>query len=130
VSWILDLAASGTGQVAAEQRLEHQDERVLFATGNLLPEHIRRHRPHLRNGNTHGSVNLLSMLSGSWFAVRTEAFDRKDRKELAKYAKKGFASFAILGELCGLRCCFLDATSAVNRAVYRPDSGIEKTFIL
>src|SRR5438552_18957845 len=92
VSWILDLAASGTGQVAAEQGLEHQDERVLFATGNLLPEHIRRHRPHLRNGNTHGSVNLLSMLSGSCLRLEPKLLTAKDSRSTLRRALRPFAS--------------------------------------
>ena len=44
---VLNLAASGAGQVAAEQRLEHQHERILLAPGKLLPQHITRHSPHL-----------------------------------------------------------------------------------
>src|SRR6185503_5649780 len=48
---ILDLAAAGTSQVAAEQRLQHQDERIPLASGELLPDDISSNRPRLRNGN-------------------------------------------------------------------------------
>ena len=37
---ILDLAAAGAGQIAAEQRLHHQHERIAFAAGKLLPDDI------------------------------------------------------------------------------------------
>src|SRR5207248_1384768 len=69
VRGILDLAAPGARQVAAEQRLEHQDKRILLAPGDFLPKHISSHRPHLRNRNTHLRVDLLSMLSG-WISIR------------------------------------------------------------
>ena len=42
VGGILDLAASGAGQIAAEQRLQHQDQRILLSAGKLLPEHVAR----------------------------------------------------------------------------------------
>src|SRR5882724_727690 len=104
VSRILDLAATGTGEVAAEQRLKHKDEWILFASGDLLPEHITSHRPHLRNGNTHCLVDLLSMLSG--------AASPKPKPLTAEIAKN------------------FDATTGVNGVVYRPDSGVEKRSIL
>ena len=47
VGGVLDLAASGAGQVAAEQRLEHEHERVLLASGELLAEDVAGDRPHL-----------------------------------------------------------------------------------
>ena len=53
VGGILNLAASGAGQIAAEQRLEHEDQRVALASGQFLAQHIRRHRPHLGYGNSH-----------------------------------------------------------------------------
>jgi len=37
---VLDLAAAGARQIATEQRLEHQDERVALAAGDLLPNDI------------------------------------------------------------------------------------------
>ena len=55
---ILDFAASGASQIAAKQRLKHQDERVLLASGEFLPDHITSHRPHLRNRNTHRLIDL------------------------------------------------------------------------
>jgi hypothetical protein len=51
---ILDLAAARTGEVAAEQRLEHEDERVLLAPTIPLREHVARDGPHLRDGYAHG----------------------------------------------------------------------------
>ena len=47
VGRVLDFAASRAGQVAAEQRLEHEHERVLLAAGDLLAQHIAGHGPHL-----------------------------------------------------------------------------------
>src|SRR5262249_17272937 len=60
---ILNFAASSAGEVAAEQRREHQAERVVAASSKPLPDEIRRHRPHLGNRNTHPY-----MLSGSHLA--------------------------------------------------------------
>ncbi len=37
---VVDLAAAGAGQVAAEQRLEHQHQRVSLTAGQMLPDHI------------------------------------------------------------------------------------------
>ena len=48
VRGILDLAAAGTGQVAAQERLEHQDKGVLFPPFELLADDVGRHGPHLR----------------------------------------------------------------------------------
>ena len=47
VGGVLDLAASGAGQVAAEQGLEHEHERILLAPGELLAQDIGRNSPHL-----------------------------------------------------------------------------------
>src|SRR5260370_1111138 len=66
VGGILDLATTGAGQVAAEQWLEHQDQRIAFSPGNLLPDHIAGHRPHLRNRNTHRDPSMLSSLFGNF----------------------------------------------------------------
>ena len=41
VTRVLDLAAAGAGQVAAEQRLEHQHERVPLAPRESLANDIR-----------------------------------------------------------------------------------------
>ena len=53
VGGILDFAASGAGEVAAEERLEHEDERIALAAGNFLAQDVSRDRPHLRYGNRH-----------------------------------------------------------------------------
>src|SRR5262249_41961737 len=37
---LVDLAAAGAGEIAAEQRLEHQDERIALAPEQLLLEQI------------------------------------------------------------------------------------------
>ena len=47
VGGVLDLAASGAGQVAAEQGLEHEHERVLLAAGEFLAQDVGRNGPHL-----------------------------------------------------------------------------------
>ena len=44
---ILNLAASRTGEVAAKERLQHQDQRVAFASLCLLLENVSCYRPHL-----------------------------------------------------------------------------------
>jgi len=50
---ILDFAASGAGEVAAKEGLEHKDEGIAFVPAELLPENIRGDRPSLADGNWH-----------------------------------------------------------------------------
>ena len=54
---ILHLAATGAGQVAAEERLKHQHKRIALVAGEALLQHISGNRPHLRNRNSHTWVN-------------------------------------------------------------------------
>ena len=44
---ILNLAAAGARQIAAEKRLKHQHKRIALAPRNLLLQHVRGDRPHL-----------------------------------------------------------------------------------
>ena len=50
---ILHLAAPCAGQVAAEERLQHQHQRIALVAGELLLQHIFDYRPHLRDRNRH-----------------------------------------------------------------------------
>src|SRR5215469_1849569 len=56
---VLDLAASGAGQVAAEKRLKHENKRVLLASSELLAYDIARRGPHLRNRYWHEAEPLV-----------------------------------------------------------------------
>src|SRR5579863_8996822 len=73
---ILNLPATSTGQIAAEQRLQHQHERILFASLNLLLEDVTRHRPHLRNWHRHQS-----------------SLQSRFKKNLSSRAKRAICSF-------------------------------------
>ena len=53
VGRVLNFAAAGARQVAAEQRFQHQDQGIALAPGELLPQHVTRYRPHLRNWYRH-----------------------------------------------------------------------------
>src|ERR1700690_2713977 len=53
---ILNLPPARTSQIAAEQRLQHQHQRILLASLELLPEDVSCHRPHLRNWYPHSSL--------------------------------------------------------------------------
>ena len=53
VGGILNFSAASAGQVAAEEGFEHQDERVAFASGELLLEDVGRHGEHLGSWSTH-----------------------------------------------------------------------------
>ncbi len=53
VGRILDLAAARAGQIAAEQRLEHQDQRVALAAFEALLEDVGCYGPHLRDWDWH-----------------------------------------------------------------------------
>ncbi len=56
---VLDLAAAGAGQVAAEQRLQHQHQRVALHARNALLHHIGADPGRLLQGKAHAA--LLSM---------------------------------------------------------------------
>ena len=55
---IVDLAAPGAGQVAAEQRLQHQHERIALAPREMLTEHVRPDAGRLQQRNTHDDAPL------------------------------------------------------------------------
>src|SRR6202023_4083795 len=44
---IIDLAAADAGEIAAEQRLEHQHQRIAFAALQALPHDVRTDGGHL-----------------------------------------------------------------------------------
>ena len=50
---VLDFSATGTGKVATEERLEHEDERIAFVPAQFLPENVGGDRPCLADGNWH-----------------------------------------------------------------------------
>src|ERR1700735_5259391 len=50
---ILDLSATGACQVAAEQRLEHQHQRISLPAHQLLLQNIGCNRPGLRDWDCH-----------------------------------------------------------------------------
>src|SRR5580692_5628129 len=58
---ILNLSTTSTRQIAAEQRLQHQHQRILLASLDFLLEDVSRRRPHLRNWYSHSSSLQLSI---------------------------------------------------------------------
>src|SRR5664280_1000195 len=77
VRGILDLAASGASQIAAEERLQHQHQRIALAALDLLLQDVRSDRPHLRNRNTHAVKprwNQLSAISRRSSAISESLF--------------------------------------------------------
>src|ERR1035437_1811257 len=60
VRGILDLAASGARQVAAEQRLQHQHQGILLAPFQLLLQHVSCDGPCLRDRHCHSESPFLS----------------------------------------------------------------------
>ena len=57
---IVDLAAAGAGEVAAEQRLQHQHERIALDAHEALLRHIGADADHLVERNGHGLLPLDS----------------------------------------------------------------------
>src|ERR1700722_14405808 len=53
VGGILDLSAAGASQVAAEQRLQHQHERILLPAHELLLQYVSSYGPSLRDWHGH-----------------------------------------------------------------------------
>ena len=56
---IVDLAAAGAGEIAAEQRLQHQHQRIALAAGEMLLSDIGADPGGLRKGNSHAPLRLL-----------------------------------------------------------------------
>src|SRR5205807_7523624 len=78
VGWILDLATPRARQVAAEQWLQHQHQRIPLSSGKLLPDDVRGYRPHLRNWYRHSiSSSLLLVLRLHRFAVCGQGEERE-----------------------------------------------------
>jgi len=50
---VLDFATARTGEVATEEGLEHEDERVSFVAAQFLPENIGSDRPSLTDRDWH-----------------------------------------------------------------------------
>src|SRR3954447_349963 len=65
--WIIDLAAAGTRQVAAEQRLQHQHQRIAFAAEKLLLHQIGPDTHFLEEGDCH---NLSSFWTNKRISPR------------------------------------------------------------
>src|SRR5260370_19283561 len=74
VGWILDLAAACAGKIAAEERFQHQDERVAFASGKFLFQDVAGNRRHLRNGYRQSSFLQILLVASSLLAVRNLKF--------------------------------------------------------
>ncbi len=55
---ILHLAAAGAGQVAAEERLKHEHQRIALVALEPLLEDIGGNRPHLGDWNCHSCLSL------------------------------------------------------------------------
>jgi hypothetical protein len=72
---IVDLAAAGTGEVALEQRLEHQHQRVTLVALELLLHHVGANAHLLHEGNSHDLSTLSWLLSDRRDPRRAEFVD-------------------------------------------------------
>ena len=52
---VIDLAAAGAGEIAAEQRLQHQDQRIALHTAQVAADHIGADHSGLQQRNSHFS---------------------------------------------------------------------------
>src|SRR5215204_1955475 len=70
---IVDLSAADAGQIAAEQRLQHQHERVALAAHQLLPEQIGAETYFLQKWDPHASPSnqLTLQCAGASAAVNS-----------------------------------------------------------
>jgi len=58
VGGVLDFSAAGAGEIAAEEWLEHEDERISLSAGEFLPQHVACDGPHLGDWNSHGNRSI------------------------------------------------------------------------
>ena len=59
--WVIDLAATRAGEIAAEQGFEHQDERKALASRQALANHIGADLSHLQNRYSQCTCSLKLM---------------------------------------------------------------------
>ena len=57
---VLDLSASGAGEIAAEERFQHEHQWILLATREPLLEDVLRHRRHLCCRDRHALLRSLT----------------------------------------------------------------------
>ncbi len=55
---IVDLAAADAGQVATEQRLQHQHQRIAFTAEQLLLEEVTADKQFLEEGYCHQTLSF------------------------------------------------------------------------
>ena len=60
---IIDLAAAGASQIAAEQRLEHQHQRITLAAGQMLADDVATDMKFLQKGNAQDALSFLICLA-------------------------------------------------------------------
>src|SRR6202020_2694131 len=81
VRGVLDLSAAGACQIAAEQRLKHQHERISLPAHQLLLQNISCNRPGLRDWDCHPvsppskfARNMLVVANISYAACSAASF--------------------------------------------------------
>src|SRR6266702_7236547 len=79
---IIDLAAADAGEVAAEQRLQHQHERIAFAAKHFLLEQIAADTHFLEEGDSHytflsGLEIRIGQLAASWAGSLNSMFSSR-----------------------------------------------------
>src|ERR1019366_4207097 len=120
VRGILDLAATGASQVAAEQRLQHQHQRVALAALDLQRQDVRGDRPHLRNRNTHAVKTSLELKSCQLSAVSRQPSAIRERMSCQLSAVSDCRQrFAVSYQLSAIRernSCQLSAVSDLPSA--------------
>ena len=55
---VIDLAAAGAGQIAAEQRLQHQHQRIALDAFQTLADDVAAHPGLLYQGNAHRDLSF------------------------------------------------------------------------
>ncbi len=96
---VVDLAAAGARQVAAEERLQHQHQRVALTTAEMLLDDIGADPDHLLQRNRHLHFSLAAAIRGSLHALMAGRCPRTcaRRSTSASYAPRGSG----LNDPCG-----------------------------
>jgi hypothetical protein len=64
--WVIDLAATGAGKIAPEERLEHQHEGIAFAASEVLSDDVGPDRQRLAYWNSHPTGSPDCDLEAAW----------------------------------------------------------------
>src|SRR4051794_881130 len=88
---IVDFAATGTREIAAEQRLQHQHDRIAAHATQLLADDVARYAELLNEGNSHDDTPS----SAAWVRAPRRASTARSRLKVTRSSPASCSSIAV-----------------------------------